>query len=115
MTQAVLQFSESFLCPGSALAGKCRIPVRLRPAALNEGSDRRGDISCPDGKTKQNDIAPMAHELFGIGKKSAYNIMVSGYSKKDREHVAKIFEAIWPPFADFILKIFDKKEQQLKQ
>ena len=66
-------------------------------------------------KTKKNDIAPMAHELFGIGKKSAYNLMVSGYSKEDREHVAKIFEAIWPPFADFILNTFDKKEQPLKQ
>lgn len=66
-------------------------------------------------KTKQDDIAPMAHELFGIGKKSAYNLMVSGYSKEDREHVAQIFEAIWPPFADFILNTFDKKEQPLKQ
>lgn len=66
-------------------------------------------------KTKQDDIAPMAHELFGIGKKSAYNLMVSGYSKEDREHVAQIFESIWPPFADFILNTFDKKEQPLKQ
>ena len=66
-------------------------------------------------KTKLNDIAPMAHGLFGIGIKSAYNLMVSGYSKEDREHVAKIFETIWPTFADFILNAFDKKEQQLKQ
>lgn len=66
-------------------------------------------------KTKKKDIAPMAHGLFGIGIKSAYNLMVSGYSKKDREHVAKIFETIWPPFANFILNTFDKKEQQLKQ
>ncbi len=66
-------------------------------------------------KTKKKDIAPMAHGLFGIGIKSAYNLMVSGYSKEDREHVAKIFETIWPPFANFILNTFDKKEQQLKQ
>ncbi len=66
-------------------------------------------------KTKKDDIAPMAHELFGIGKKSAYNLMVSGYSKADREHVAKIFEVIWPEFANFILTTFDKKEQPKEQ
>lgn len=60
-------------------------------------------------KTKQGDIAPMAHKLFGIGKKSVYNLMVSGYSKAEREHVAKIFETIWPQFADFIMNTFDKK------
>lgn len=62
-------------------------------------------------KTKQDDIAPMAHKLFGIGYKSAYNLMVSGYSKKDREHVAKIFDTIWPQFAEFIMNTFDKKSR----
>lgn len=62
-------------------------------------------------KTKQDDIAPMAHKLFGIGYKSAYNLMVSGYSKEDREHVAKIFDTIWPQFAEFIMNTFDKKSR----
>lgn len=64
-----------------------------------------------DKKTKKDDIAPMAHKLFGIGNKSAFNLMVSGYSKADREQVAKIFDTIWPQFADFIMNTFEKKSR----
>lgn len=66
-------------------------------------------------KNKLEDLAPMAHNLFGIGVKSAYNMMVSGYSKVDREAVAKIFEVVWPDFNKFILNTFDRKIQTVKQ
>lgn len=66
-------------------------------------------------KNKLEDLAPMAHNLFGIGVKSAYNMMVSGYSKEDREAVAKIFEVVWPDFNKFILNTFDRKIQTVKQ
>ena len=58
-------------------------------------------------KRKRDDLAPMVSQLFGWGKKSAYNKMTEGYQGNDREAVATIFDTIWPEFASF-LRTFDK-------
>ena len=58
---------------------------------------------------KELHLSPMVHQLFGWGQKSVLNKMTEGYAAADREAVARIFETVWPAFADFVRNTFDKR------
>ncbi len=61
-----------------------------------------------DFTNKKNELAPMAHSLFGYGIRSIANKLTEGYSKEERERVASIFDNLSPDFADVIRNVGKK-------
>ncbi|MBO5630477.1 MAG: hypothetical protein J5965_15545 [Aeriscardovia sp.] len=53
-------------------------------------------------RNKKEEIAPMVNKLFGYGIASIKNKLCGGYSQKDRDYIASIFDDLYPDFSDFV-------------